>query len=163
MKRKINRNQKLKTSWDIQLSSLANILVKINNTKCKIEVIGVIKEVKLVLCGMKCVNLCNDVIKFLGICWSYDKKLENEKNFLNHIIQLQNVLNMWGMRNLSLLGNVSIFKASAFSKIVHLALLISLPSSTIDLLNKIQRDFLWNKKMQKLNIQSYAVNTPTVV
>ena len=125
--------------------------------------IGVLKGVKLALCGMKCVNLYNDVIKILGICCSYDKKLENEKNFLNHIIQLQNVLNMWGMRNLSLLGNVSIFKASAFSKIVHLALLISLPSSTIDLLNKIQRDFLWNKKMQKLNIQSYAMDTPTVV
>ena len=61
--------------------------------------IDVLKGVKLTLCGMKCVNLYNDVIKILGICCSYDKKLENEKNFLNHIIQLQNVLNMWRMRN----------------------------------------------------------------
>ena len=52
---------------------------------------------KLSLCGMKCVNLNNGVIKVLGICYSYDKKLENEKNFLNHIIKLQNVLNMWRM------------------------------------------------------------------
>ena len=125
--------------------------------------IGVLKGVKLALCGMKCVNFYNDVIKILGICCSYDKKLENKKNFLNHIIQLQNVLNMWGMGNLSLLSNISVFKALAFSKIVHLALVTSLPSSTNDLLNKIQSDFLWNKKMQKLNIQSYAVNTPTVV
>ena len=49
----------------------------------------VLKEVKLALFGMECVNLNNDVIKILGIGYSHDKKLE--KNFLNHIIQLQNV------------------------------------------------------------------------
>ena len=54
-----------------------------------------LKGVKLALCGMKRVNLNNDVIKILGICYSYDKKLENEKKFINHIIKLQNVLNMW--------------------------------------------------------------------
>ena len=115
-------------------------------TKCEIAGIGVLKVVKLALCGMKCVNLNNDVIKILGICCSYDKKLENEKNFLNHIIKLQNVLNMWRMRNLSLLGKISIFKTLAFSKIIHLTLVTSVPSSTIDLLNKMQKDFLWDKK-----------------
>ena len=60
---------------------------------------------------MKCVNVNNDVIKILGICYSYDKKkLKNEKNFLNHITKLQNVFDMWRMRNLSLLGKISIFK-----------------------------------------------------
>ena len=55
---------------------------------------GVLKGVKLALCGMECVNLSNDVIKILGICYSFDKKLENEKSFLIHIIKLENVLNM---------------------------------------------------------------------
>ena len=68
-----------------------------------------LEGVKLALCGMKCVDLNNDVIKILGMCYSYDKKLANGKNFLNHIIQLQNVLNRWRMRNLSLLGKISIF------------------------------------------------------
>ena len=109
-----------------------------------------LKGVKLALCGMKCVNLNNDVIKILGICYSYDKKLENEKNFLNHIIKLQNVLNMWRMRNVSLLGEISFFKTLAFSKIIHLTLVTSVPSSTIDLLNKKQKYFLWNKKNAKI-------------
>ena len=109
-----------------------------------------LKGVKLALCGMKCVNLNNDVIKILGLCYSYDKKLENEKNFLNHIKKLQNVLNMWRMRNLSLLGKISIFKTLAFSKIIHLTLVTSVPSSTIDLLNKIQNHFLWDKKNAKI-------------
>ena len=53
--------------------------LKINKTKCKIARIGVLKGVKLALCGMKCVDLNNYVIKILQICYSYDKKLENEK------------------------------------------------------------------------------------
>ena len=95
-----------------------------------------LKWVKLTLtfCGIEWVNLSNDVIKIPEICYSYDKKLENEKNFLNHIIKLQNVLNMWRMRNLSLLGKTSLFKTLAFSKIIHLTLVTSVPSSTIDLL-----------------------------
>ena len=68
--------------------------LKIKKAKFKIAEIGVLKGVKLALCGMECVNL-NDVIKIFGICYSYDKKLENGKNvhiikhiILNHIIKL---------------------------------------------------------------------------
>ena len=92
---------------------------------------------------MKYVKLNNDLIKLFGICYSYDKKLENENNFLKHIIKPQNVLNMWRMRNLSLLDKISIFKTLASSKIIHLTLVTSVPSTT-DLLNKIQKDFLWD-------------------
>ena len=123
--------------------------LKINKTKWEIAGIAVLKGVKLALCGMKCVNLNNVVIKILGICYSYDKKLENEKNFLNHIIKLQNVLNIWRMRNLFLLGKIIIFKTLAFSKITHLTFVTSVPSSTNNLLNKMQKDFLWNKENVK--------------
>ena len=42
--------------------------LKLNKAKCEITVTGVLKGVKLTLCG----------IKILGICYSYYKKLENE-------------------------------------------------------------------------------------
>ena len=80
--------------------------LKINKTKCKIAGIGVLKGVKLALCGMKCVDLNSALIKTLRICYCYDKKLENEKRFFNYIIKLQNVLKMWGMRNLPPLGKI---------------------------------------------------------
>ena len=79
-----------------------------------------LKGIKPALCGMECVNLNNDVIKILRIYYSYDKKLESEKSFLNHIIKLQNVFNIWRMRNLSLVGKISFKKTLAFSKIIHL-------------------------------------------
>ena len=136
--------------------------LKINKTKCEIAGIGVLKGVKLGLCGMKCVNLNNGVIKILGICYSYDEKLENEKNFLNHIIKLQIVLNMWTMRNLSLLSKMSTFKTLAFSKIIHLTLIKSVPSSTIDRVNKIEKYFLWDKKNVKIKHKPYVVIPPMV-
>ena len=117
-----------------------------------------LKRVKLVFCGKKCLNLNNDVIKILGICYSYDKKLENEKNFLNHFKKLQNVLNMWRMKNWSLLGKISIFKTLGFSKTIHLTLVTSVHSSTIDLLNKIQKEFLWDKKNAKVKHTTLCCN-----
>ena len=77
--------------------------LKINKAKCEIVGIGELTGIKLALYGMECVNLNDDIIKILGICYSYNKKLENKKDFLNHIIKLHNVLNVWRMRNLSLL------------------------------------------------------------
>ena len=39
----------------------------------------------MVLCGMECIDLTDDLIKVLGIYFSCNKKIEQEKNFLNHI------------------------------------------------------------------------------
>ena len=77
--------------------------LKINKSKCEAAGIGVMKGVKMALCGEECVNLLIDAIKILGIYFSYNKELENEKNFLDHITKLQKVINIWKMRNLSLL------------------------------------------------------------
>ena len=88
-------------------------------------------------------------IKILGICYPYDKKLKNKKNILNHIIKFENILNMWRMRNLSLLRKVSFFKTSTFSKVIHLTPVTPVLSPTIDLLNKIHNDFQWDKKNAK--------------
>ena len=51
--------------------------------------IGVMKGVKVALCGVECVNLLTNTIKILRIYFSYNKKLENEKNFLDQITKLQ--------------------------------------------------------------------------
>ena len=34
---------------------------------------------------MKCINLNEETVKILGIHFSYNKKLEEDKNFNNHI------------------------------------------------------------------------------
>ena len=66
--------------------------LKINNAKCEIAGIGVKNGVKISLCRIKCIELTDDVIKVLGILSSYNKKLEQVRIFLNHIVKIQNIL-----------------------------------------------------------------------
>ena len=54
------------------------------------------------------------------------------------------------MRNLTLEGKVTVFKALAISKIVHLALITNIPTSTMKELNKIQNEFIWKNKNPKI-------------
>ena len=118
---------------------------KINKLKCEVAGTGAMKGVKVTLCGgIESVNLPTNSIKIVGICFSYKKKLKNEKNLLDHITKLQKVKNIWKMRYLSLLGKITIFKRLALSKIIHLALVTNLPTETIELLSKIHKEFLCN-------------------
>ena len=121
--------------------------LKINNAKCDIVGIGVKKGVKMALCGM---DLTDDVIKILGIYFSYNKKIEQEKNFLNHIIKIQNILKLWKLRNLTIEGRIVVFKSLAISKLIDLALVTEIPTTTINFLTKIQMEFIWKGKIPKI-------------
>ena len=65
----------------------------------------------MALSGMKCIDLTDDVIKILGIFFFYNKKLEQQKNFLNHIAKIQNTLKLWKLRNLTIEGRIVVFKS----------------------------------------------------
>ena len=60
-------------------------------------------------CGMECIDLMSTVIKILGNYFSYNKKLEQQKNFFNHIVKIQNILKLWKLRNLSIEGRIVVF------------------------------------------------------
>ena len=61
--------------------------------------------------------------------------VENGMTCLDDIAKLQKVVNIWKIRNLSLLGKTTIFETLAFSKIIHLALVTNVPTATIELLS----------------------------
>ena len=65
---------------------------------------------------MECIDLTSDVIKILGIYFSYNKKLEQEKNFFNHIVKIQNILKLRKLRKLSIERRIVVFKSLATSK-----------------------------------------------
>ena len=49
---------------------------------------------------------------------------------------LRKAINIWKMRNLSLLRKITIIKTLAVSNIIHLALVTNVPTGTIELLSK---------------------------
>ena len=104
--------------------------------------IGVLNGVQVALCGMKCVNLNNKTVKILGVHFSYNKTLEQDKNFCKHIIKIENILTLWRMRQLTLERRIMVFKSLAVPKVIQLLLITKLHNNTIDLLHEIQKNFI---------------------
>ena len=75
------------------------------------------------LCGTECIDLTRNSVKTLGIHFSYDKKIENEENFIKLIKKIENVLKIWRIRNLTVQGQITIFKTLAIFKITLFTLL----------------------------------------
>ena len=72
-----------------------------NKTKCEIAGIGVQNRVQVALCDMKCVNLNNKTVKTLGAHFSYNKNLEQDKNFSEHILKIESILQLLRKRQLT--------------------------------------------------------------
>ena len=71
--------------------------LKPNKFKCEVAVIGALKGAELALCRMKCIELRLNTVKILGIHFSYNKKPENDVNFLKQITSIEKVLKLWRM------------------------------------------------------------------
>ena len=129
-----------------------------NIKKCEIAGIGVLKNVNVALCGMKNVNLTEETIKILGVHLSYNKKLQDDRNFCDSIKNIVNVLKLWRMRHLTLEGKITVFKSLAISKIVYLTLLTPVPNVFIEELKQIQKTFLWGKNKPKIKNDTLCNN-----
>ena len=78
-----------------ELNTFSNFSgLKPNKTKCETAGIGVLNGVQVALCDMKCVNLNNETVKILGVHFSYNKNLEQDKNFSDHIVKIENILKL---------------------------------------------------------------------
>ena len=96
----------------IQLTKAFDIFLtfsglKPNKSKCEIAGLGVLKGVKLALCGMECINLMFNVVKILGLYYLFDKNFENKENFINLVPKIEKLLRIWRMRNLSIADKIT--------------------------------------------------------
>ena len=81
-----------------------------NSSKCGIAGIGVLKEVKVAKYGIY-----------------YNEKLKVEENFCLIIANIQRVLKLWKLRNLTVEGKILIFNTLALSKIIFQAFVTPTP------------------------------------
>ena len=95
-------------------------------------------------------ELRNEAIKILGVYFSYNQKIKDDKNFYNIISNIKGALNLWRMSNLTLEGRIVVFETLAISKIVFLALLTKIPHQVVKELEKIQKSFLWKNSTPKI-------------
>ena len=92
--------------------------------------------------GMQSVDLTRDGIKILRIYFSYNINLMNRKNYCQATTNLQGILKLLRMRNLSIQGKIVVFKTLAISKLVYLSLFTVIPNYITDEVAKIQKSFI---------------------
>ena len=68
---------------------------------------------------------------------------------MNHIVKIQNILKLWKLRNLTIEGRIVVFKSLAISKLIHLALVTEIPTTTINLLT--ERDGIYMEREKSEN------------
>ena len=126
-----------------KLNTISNLLrLKPDKTKCEIAGIVVLNEVEVAPCCMKLVNLNNETFKILGAHHSYNKNFEQDKNFCEHIVNIENISKLLRMRQLNQEGRIMVFKCSVVSKIIDLLLVTKLHNNRIDIWYKIQKNFI---------------------
>ena len=104
--------------------------------------------------GMESIDLTRDAIKILGIHFSYNINLMNQNNYCRAITNIQGILKLWRMRNLSIKGKIAVFKTLAISKLVYMALLTVIPNHITDKVAKIQRSFIWHDSPPKTKYET---------
>ena len=62
--------------------------LKPNILECQVAGIGSLKGVKMTVCGIKCIDLTTETIKILGVHFSYNQKLQTQKNFVKSITNM---------------------------------------------------------------------------
>ena len=103
--------------------------LKPNINMCEIDSLGILKGTQEAVCDLQNIDLTNDSIKILGIHFSYNKKIQTERNYLTTVKKIQKAFNVWITRKLTLEGKMLIFKILGIFKIVYLPLIINLSNS----------------------------------
>ena len=73
-----------------------------------------------------------------------------EKNLLTAISNIQNVLKIWRIGNLTLENKIIVFKTLALFKVVHLCLTWVVPRQIIEEIENIQKKFFWSRSTLKI-------------
>ena len=86
----------------------------------------------------------------LGIYFSYDSHSVVMKNVQDRAKEFKRILDLWSLRDLSLIGKITSLKSLAFSTIIYQCAVLTLPPEFTELINDIAYQFLWNNKPEKI-------------
>ena len=116
--------------------------------------IGAMKGLEGALCGVNCLNLLSDSIKILGIHFSFSQGLYNARNYLTVWKSVQEILNLWSTRGLTLAGRIQVFETFGISKMFYISYMNRVSSLIIEELKKIILHLFGRAKKTKIKHSS---------
>ena len=133
--------------WFYTISGL-----KINIKKTKVIRIGKIRETDRRYCKENDLEWVTEFVS-LGINFNIrDMRNITNYNIENKLTEVQKLLNIWLLRNITPIGRIKVVKSLALSKLTHI--LLSLPSSSPECMEKLDKmfiNFIWGGKRHAVN------------
>jgi hypothetical protein len=71
-------------------------------------------------------------------------------NFIDRAKGFKQILDMWLQQDLSLIGNITILKSLALSKIIYKCSDITPPDAFVDYIIDLAYNFVWHQKPEKI-------------
>ena len=118
--------------------------------KCEVCWIGQYRFRKDRPVKCKLTSFVTSSIKILGVHFSYNKEIADDKNFLDLLSCTRSVLNTLHQRYLTLGEKIHVFKSLIASKPVYIATMKTVPKHVVDSIQPLQKDFVWNSKKPKI-------------
>ena len=117
--------------------------------KCEVCWIGQSRFWKDRPASCKLTSIVISSIKILGVHFSYNKEIADDKNFSDLLNCMRSVLNTWHQRYLTLGGKIQVFKSLLASKLGYTTMK-TVPKHVLDSMQALHRDFIWNSKKPKI-------------
>ena len=82
--------------------------------------------------------------------FSHNRTPAEELNFGAKVRELEQTLNTWKRRKLTLYGKINIVKTLGLSKLIYYASVLNVPKQYVEEINKITFNFIWDGKPAKI-------------
>ena len=118
--------------------------LKLNLSKCEGFWIGSnrYKQTNCSFLGMK----WPQQFRYLGIHFGNDEQQNYKLNWGSKIAKIENILQNWTKRNLSLFGKTQVIKSLALPQVTLAATLLPIPTNILKDINRLFYTFLWTSK-----------------
>ena len=128
--------------------------LKVNSSKSDVLWLGSERNVQEMVLDFR---LPKDFVYSLGVYFSYNSKVMDEKNFHSKLGSLKSLLRMWKMRNLTLYGKIQIIKTLALTKIIFICSVLPSPVNFEKEINSLTFSFIWSNKPAKIKKKSTLI------
>ena len=125
--------------------------LKLNMEKTEIIPLGKLKNKSISLSNdLGRITVNNGPFKTLGIWYSHDQKEVTNLNFTDRLLKMNNLINIWKSRNLSLKGKITIIRSLILPQIQFLFPMVFVPDSLLKDIDNLLFNYLWGNKPAKI-------------
>ena len=89
-------------------------------------------------------------MKALGVWFCIDCKESKKKNYKEKVHKVEDIINNWRNKRLTLIGKIAVIKALAASKLVYILSSTTTCSKSLKETNNLLFQFLWDNKGDKI-------------